>query len=82
MDRRTIEIELTSIFRELFEDENLVLTNEMTANDIEKWDSLNHMLLIQKIQAKFNVKFGLKEVVGLKTVGQIIEAIDVKINKL
>lgn len=80
MDRKTIEIELTSIFRELFEDENLVLTNEMTANDIEKWDSLNHMLLIQKIQGKFNIKFGLKEVVGLKTVGQIIDAVDKKLN--
>ena len=80
MDRKTIEIELTSIFRELFEDENLVLTNEMTANDIEKWDSLNHMLLIQKIQGKFSIKFGLKEVVGLKTVGQIIDAVEKKLN--
>lgn len=78
MEHSVVIEKLTSIFREVFSDNSLVLTNEMTANDVATWDSLTHMLMITKVEEEFNIKFKLKELNKLKKVGDLIEVIESK----
>lgn len=78
MEHSVVIEKLTSIFREVFSDNSLVLTNEMTANDVATWDSLTHMLMITKVEEDFGIKFKLKELNKLKKVGDLIEVIESK----
>lgn len=73
MERTEIIKNLTTVFQEVFSDNNLVLNDEMTANDVEKWDSLSHMLMISTVEERFGVRFKLKELNRLKKVGDIID---------
>ena len=50
----------------------------MTAQDIAKWDSLRHIQLISEVEAAFEIKFKLREVMGMKNVGDLIDLIDAK----
>jgi acyl carrier protein len=63
---------LTSIFREVFDDDDLVLKPELTANDVDGWDSLAHIRLILTVQKAFGVKFSAVEMSRLKNVGDLI----------
>lgn len=73
---------LQDIFRELFYDEKLVLTNDMTAGDVEEWDSLSNILLIKEIENEFGFEFTTEEIVSSKNVGDLIRLIESKaINK-
>lgn len=78
MEHSVVIEKLTSIFREVFGDQNLVLNNDMTANDVASWDSLTHMLMITKVEEDFGIKFKLKELNKLKKVGDLIEVIESK----
>lgn len=78
MERIKIEEKLTAIFREVFNDNALVLNDDMTANDVEKWDSLTHMMMIAKVEESFGVKFRLKELNKLKKVGDIVSVLEEK----
>ena len=71
---------LEVIFRDVFDDEDIVLTDETTANDIEDWDSLAQINLLIAIKKEFKINFDLEEVSNYKNVGDIIGAIDKKIN--
>ncbi len=62
---------LTEVFRTVFDQPELVLRDNMTAEDVENWDSLNHIDLIVAIEKKFKIKFTTREVTGLKTVGDL-----------
>jgi len=75
MEREQVVEQLTPIFRKVFSEETLVVTNELTANDVEKWDSLSHMLLIGEVENAFSVKFKLKELNKMKNVGDMIDII-------
>jgi acyl carrier protein len=63
---------LTSVFREVFDDDDLVLKPEMTADDVDGWDSLAHIRLILSVQKAFSVKFSPVEMNRLKNVGDLI----------
>ncbi len=78
MERNEIVSKLTAVFHEIFNDNNIVLRNDMTAADVENWDSLTHMLMITKVEEVFGVKFKLKELNKLKKVGDIVEVIVAK----
>lgn len=71
--------ELQEIFREIFDDEDLVLSRETTSDDIEDWDSLTHMQLIVEIEKKYNIKFTIAEIKKAADVGEFIEIIKGKI---
>lgn len=75
MERKEILEKLTAVFQEVFSDSSLVLNDDMTANDVEKWDSLTHMLMISTVEERFGVKFKLKELNKLKKVGDIINVL-------
>ena len=79
MERKEIEKKLTNIFKNNFNDESLVLSNELTANDVDQWDSLSHMLLIAEVESVFSIKFKLKELNKMRTVGDMIEIITSKL---
>lgn len=72
MKRNEIIEKLTVVFHEIFNDNNIVLRDDMTANDVENWDSLTHMLMITKVEEVFGIKFKLKELNKLKQVGDIV----------
>ncbi|WP_324283369.1 acyl carrier protein [Fusobacterium polymorphum] len=69
---------LQEIFRDIFDDEKLIITEEMSANDIEDWDSLAQINLIIAIEKEFKVKFRLEEVSNLKNIGEMLELLSKK----
>lgn len=79
MERIEIIEKITGIFREVFGDKNIVINDEMTANDVENWDSLTHMLMITKVEEELGIKFKLKELNRLKKVGDLITIIESKL---
>lgn len=79
MTKNSVLVKLTNIFREIFNDREIVINNKMTAQDIDNWDSLTHMLLISKIEEEFEIKFKLKELNNLNNVGNLVKIINEKI---
>ncbi|MDY5237022.1 MAG: acyl carrier protein [Bacteroides helcogenes] len=71
--------ELNLIFQEVLKREDISLTNETTAQDVEGWDSLTNMQLINKIEKQFNVRFTFRDIVRLKNVGDICNSISIKV---
>jgi acyl carrier protein len=80
VDQVTITETLTGIFRKVFNDQTIVLRNNLTANDVGNWDSLTHMLMIGEVENAFSIKFKLKELNKLSNVGGLIELIETKLN--
>lgn len=72
MERNIVVTRLTEVFRKVFNNESIVLSDELTANDVENWDSLSHMLLITEIENAFQIKFKLKELNKMRNVGDMI----------
>jgi acyl carrier protein len=69
---KTIE-DLKPIFREVFENDTLEITEQTVAADIEEWDSINHIYLIVAIEKKFKVKFTTTKIQNWKSVGDILK---------
>jgi len=78
MNKEEIAASLKCVFEKVFQEKDLTLTREMTAKDIEKWDSLRHVQLINKVEIAFGVKFRLREVLSMKNVGDLIDLIHAK----
>lgn len=66
---------LNAVFREVFDDDNILLNESTTSDDIEDWDSLEHINLIEAVEHEFNLRFKMKEVSGMKNVGEMAEII-------
>lgn len=75
-----IEKRLEAIFRDVFEDDELQIYAEMSAKDIDDWDSLTHIQLILEIEKAFSVKFTIEEITKTRNVGEFIELLTSKIN--
>ena len=73
--------ELEKIFRDILDEESLILTAETTANDVDGWDSLTHIQLIVAVEKQFNVKFSSKEILSWKNVGELIDSLQIKVIK-
>ena len=80
MERTDLIDRINAIFREVFDDDGLLVTPEMTADDIEEWDSLSHIRLIVAHEIKFGVKFKTIELNGLKDVGNFIDLLKSKLD--
>lgn len=80
MERTEIIEKLTAIFHEVFNDTSIVLRDDMTAQDVESWDSLTHMFMITKVEETFGIKFKLRELNKLKNVGNLCDIIAEKVN--
>ena len=68
--------QINEIFKDVFEDDDLVVTRETTAHDIEEWDSLMHVTLIVNVEKTFGVKFSSSEISALKKVGDLEDLIN------
>lgn len=66
---------LTEVFREVFDDETICINDSTTANDIEEWDSIEHINLIGAVEKEFSMRFQMREVSGMKNVGEMAEII-------
>lgn len=78
MDANPIYNRLTDIFRDVFDDDDLIVTPAMTAADVEEWDSLNHIRLVLSIEKSFGLRFSAAEVGSLKNVGEFVDLIQSK----
>ncbi len=76
MSREEILKKITDICRDVFEDETLVIDDDTIASDVDGWDSLTHLSLINEIENEFNIKFTLGEITGSKNMGELIDAIE------
>ncbi len=76
MNRSDIMTKLTEIFQDVFDDESIVIKESTNATDIEDWDSLSHITLISEIEDGFDYKFQMKEVLGLKNVGDVLDILE------
>ncbi len=70
---------LQDIFRDFFDDEDLVITRETSPSDIEDWDSFAQINIITICEAEFGVKLGLNDIVKLKNAGDIADAVERKL---
>lgn len=81
MDSPHLYRELTAIFRDVFDDDQLVLTPETTAADIDGWDSMAHVGLIVAIEERLHVKFKSSELESLHNVGQLAGVLEYKLER-
>ncbi len=70
--------QLAEIFHDTFQDDDIEVTREMTSKDVEGWDSLMHVSLMMNVEAGFGVRFTSSEVAVLKSVGELIDLIQIK----
>jgi acyl carrier protein len=75
MKKNQILEKITLIFRDVFDDQNIVLTPSTTANDINDWDSLSHIRLIITHEEEFGIRFKTTEISDLKNVGDFIDVL-------
>ena len=74
----TVMQDLEIIFRDVFDDEDIQINVDMTANDIDEWDSLAQIRLILQIEKRFSLHFDASEIEKLENVGQMAELISQK----
>ena len=75
MEKEEIYERLNKVFRDIFDDDSIVIKPETTSNDIEDWDSLEHINLIVAVEQEFGMKFNMKEVTTMKNVGEMVDII-------
>ena len=78
MERKEIFVKLTEIYREVMANDDIVLEEGTTAEDIEEWDSLAHYQLVEKIEADFGIKFSAYEMSSWIDVGEMVDCIQKK----
>jgi acyl carrier protein len=79
MQLSEIYAQLTTIFHDLFDDDTLVLTPELTATEVPEWDSFNHINLIVAIETRFKIKFQTAELEQLHSVGHLVSLVQTKL---
>ncbi len=80
MTSEEIKSEVAQIFRDVLDNDGIILHRETTAADVEGWDSLAHINLIVAIEKEFKIKFDLMELKPLQNVGELFDLIQRKIS--
>ena len=70
MDTKTIYTRLNKVFRDVFDDDSITVNPKTTADDIDDWDSLEHITLINAVEREFKMKFKMGEISSMKIVGE------------
>ncbi len=76
MSREEIKTKLTEIFRDVFDNDDIEISDTTTADDIEEWDSLEHITLIAAVEKAFKMRFTMKEVSSMKNVGEMMTILE------
>ncbi len=75
MNKEEVYSDLNEVFKDVFDDETITVNENTTADDIEMWDSFEHINLISAVEKKFAIKFNMKEIVELHNVGEMADLI-------
>jgi acyl carrier protein len=78
MEKVQVYNKLTAVFREVFDEDELNVTPQTTADDVDGWDSLSHIRLVLAVSKAFGVKFSASEIGNLKNVGEFADLIEKK----
>jgi acyl carrier protein len=79
MQNEALLEQVQEIFRDVLDDEEIVLQDISTAEDVEGWDSLTHIQLIVAIEKHFKIKFTSKEILSWKNVGELMDCLAAKL---
>ena len=79
MQNEDLLLKVQDIFRDILDDDEIVLSEASTAEDVEGWDSLTHIQLIVAIEKKFKIKFTSKEILSWKNVGELVDCLASKL---
>jgi acyl carrier protein len=79
MTREQVYQTLTTLFQDVFDDDEVTIADETTANDVEGWDSLTHVNLMISIEQRFGIKFKTSEMAHLTNVGELVNLITEKL---
>lgn len=74
-----IKERLTRVFRQVFDDPSIELTPEMTADDVDGWDSLSHVNLLIAVELEFGIEFKQNEIQRFANVGELMNCIETKL---
>ena len=80
MDRDEVYETLNEVFRDVFDDPSITVDVSTTSDDVDGWDSLEHINLIAAIEQEFGVKFNMGQVVSMKNVGEMVDIIMSQLN--
>lgn len=76
MNKNELWERLNEVFRDVFDDKKITVDENTTADDIEDWDSLEHINLVEAVEQEFRMRFKMKEVSGMKNVGEMAGIIE------
>ena len=79
MENEEIYERLNNVFRDVFDDESIIVKPETTSKDIEDWDSLEHINLVVAVEQEFGIKFNMNEVTTMKNVREMVDIIKSRI---
>ena len=79
LSRDEILASITDIMRDVFDDDDLEISLQTTAEEVEDWDSLSHIRLIVAVERKFGFKFKNSEIEALKNVGELVNLVETKV---
>ncbi len=79
MGREEVFETLNGVFRDVFDDETITVNDKTTADDIEDWDSLEHINLMAAVESEFGIKFSMGQIMTMKNVGEMVDIILQKI---
>ena len=80
MEKNDVLLAVQEIFQNILDNEEIILSEATTADDVEEWDSLTHIQLIVAVEKKFKIKFSSKEILSWKNVGEMLDAICSKLS--
>lgn len=75
MTREEVYERLNNVFRDVFDDESIELHDETTSDDIEDWDSFEHINLVVAVEDEFSFKIPMGKVITMKNVGEMVDII-------
>lgn len=75
MSEKEVYEALNEIFRDVFDDDDIELTADTTAEDIDDWDSLANINIVVSVENEFGIKFEMDEITSMKSVGEMVKII-------
>ncbi|MCF7560804.1 acyl carrier protein [Sabulilitoribacter multivorans] len=76
MNREDILEKVTIAFSKVLEHNNFTLTNNTTADDVDGWESITHMMIISEIENDFNIKFKLMDLMNMNSIGDLLDSLE------